>query len=65
MVAVWLVGNLDAGERRVLQIIDGDRLRIAAVAEQSDVLQKEASAAEAACMRQLHTSRRPWIWLTA
>ena len=48
MAAGRLVGNLDAGERRALQIIDDYRLRIAAAAEQSDALQKEVLAAEAA-----------------
>ena len=46
MAAGRLVGNLDAGERRALQILEGYRLRISAMVEQCDKLQKEVAAAE-------------------
>jgi hypothetical protein len=46
MAAGRLVGNLDAGERRALHILEEYRLRISAVAEQCDALQKEVSVAE-------------------
>jgi hypothetical protein len=42
-----LINNLDAGERRALQILNDYRLRIAAAAQQSESLQKEVTAAEA------------------
>src|SRR6476620_7709741 len=41
MAAGRLVDNLDAGERRASQILEGYRLRISAIAEQCDALQKE------------------------
>jgi chromosome segregation ATPase len=47
MTAGRLVGNLDAGERHALQILDEYRMRIAAAAEQSERLHKEVAAAEA------------------
>src|SRR5262249_51188175 len=47
MAAGRLVGNLDAGERRALQILEDYNLRIAAAGEQRDALQKEVTAAEA------------------
>jgi chromosome segregation ATPase len=47
MAAGRLVGNLDAGERRALEILEEYRMRIAAASEQSDQLQKEVTAAEA------------------
>src|SRR5262245_20025622 len=46
MAAGRLVGKLDAGERRALHILEGYRLRISAMAEQCDALQKEVAAAE-------------------
>ena len=51
MTAGRLVGNLDAGERRALQILDDYRLRVAAAAEQCEALQKEvvASGGRAEC----------------
>jgi hypothetical protein len=42
-----LVGNLDAGERQALRILEDYRLRIAAASDQCDALQKEATGAEA------------------
>jgi chromosome segregation ATPase len=48
MAAGRLVGSLDAGEQRARQILDDYRLRIAAVAEQCNALQKEVTQAEAA-----------------
>jgi chromosome segregation ATPase len=47
MAAGRLVNNLDAGERRALQILDDYRLRIAAAAERREALLKEVSSAEA------------------
>ena len=47
MAAGRLVGNLDAGERRALKILDDYRLRIAAASEQREGLQKEVTGAEA------------------
>lgn len=47
MAAGRLVSNLDAGERRALQILDDYRLRIAATAERREALLKEVAAAEA------------------
>lgn len=47
MAAGRLVNNLDAGERRALQILDDYRLRIAATAERREALLKEVSSAEA------------------
>src|SRR5262249_62052957 len=42
-----LVGNLDAGERRALQILNDYRLRITTAAQQCALLQKEVTEAEA------------------
>jgi hypothetical protein len=47
MMAGRLVGNLDAGERRALQILEDYRLRVAAVAAQRDTVQSEIVRAEA------------------
>lgn len=47
MAAGRLVSNLDAGERRAIQILDDYRLRIAATAERREALLKEVTAAEA------------------
>ncbi len=47
MAAGHLINNLDAGERRALQILDDYRLRIAAAAQQCEALQREVTAAEA------------------
>jgi hypothetical protein len=47
MTAGRLVSNLDAGERRALQILDDYRLRVAAAGEQCEALQKEVVGAEA------------------
>jgi hypothetical protein len=47
MVAGRLVSNLDAGERRAIQVLDDYRLRIAAAAERREALMKEVAAAEA------------------
>src|SRR5215467_2576696 len=46
LAAGRLVGQLDAGERRALQILEGYRLRISAAVEQCDALQKEVAAGE-------------------
>jgi uncharacterized membrane protein YgcG len=48
MAAGRLVDNLDAGERRAVQILDDYRLRIAGVTERREVLLKEVSEASAA-----------------
>jgi hypothetical protein len=48
MTAGRLVSNLDAGERRALEILNDYRLRVAAAADQCKALQKEVSEAEAA-----------------
>jgi hypothetical protein len=47
MTAGRLVGNLDAGERRAVQILEAYRLRVAAVVEQREALLKEVGNAEA------------------
>src|SRR5262245_7674534 len=47
MMAGRLVDNLDAGERRALQILEDYRLRVAAVGAQRDSLQNEVARAEA------------------
>ena len=47
MTAGRLVGNLDAGERRAMQILDDYRLRMAAVTEQRAALLREVASAEA------------------
>lgn len=47
MAAGRLVSNLDAGERRAIQVLDDYRLRIAATAERREALLKEVTAAEA------------------
>src|SRR5262245_20073032 len=47
MTAGRLVTNLDAGERRAMQILDDYRLRMAAVTEQRAILLKEVTSAEA------------------
>ena len=47
MTAARLVSNLDAGERRAMQILDDYRMRMAATAEQRETLLKEVAAAEA------------------
>jgi len=47
MMAGRLVDNLDAGERRALQILEDYRLRVAAVGVQRDSLQNEVARAEA------------------
>ena len=47
MMAGRLVDNLDAGERRALQILEDYRLRVAAVAAQRETLQSEVARAEA------------------
>ena len=47
MMAGRLVDNLDAGERRALQILEDYRLRVAAVGAQRDRLQDEVAHAEA------------------
>lgn len=47
MTAGRLVGNLDAGERRAMQILDEYRLRMVAVTEQRAALLKEVASAEA------------------
>ena len=47
MTAGQLVGNLDVGERRAMQILDDYRLRMAAVTEQRATLLKEVASAEA------------------
>ena len=47
MTAGRLVGNLDVGERRAMQILDDYRLRMAAVTEQRATLLKEVASAEA------------------
>jgi hypothetical protein len=46
MAAGRLVDNLDAGERRAVQILDDYRLRIAAIAERRDRLMEEIGGAE-------------------
>jgi chromosome segregation ATPase len=47
MTAGRLVGNLDAGERRAMQVLDDYRLRMAAVTEQRAALLREVASAEA------------------
>ncbi len=47
MAAGRLVGNLDAGERRALKILDDYRFRITAAVEQCEALQKEVTGAQA------------------
>ena len=47
MTAGKLVENLDAGERRAVQILDDYRMRIAAATERREALLKEVGAAEA------------------
>src|SRR5262245_44523825 len=47
MMAGRLVDDLDAGERRALQILEDYRLRVAAVATQRETLQSEVAHAEA------------------
>src|SRR6478735_9157378 len=47
MTAGRLVGNLDAGERRALKILDDYRFRITAAVEQCEALQKEVAGAQA------------------
>ena len=47
MTAARLVSNLDAGERRAMQILDDYRMRMAATAEQREALLKEVAGAEA------------------
>ncbi|HEY1244620.1 MAG TPA: hypothetical protein VGF29_07280, partial [Hyphomicrobiaceae bacterium] len=47
MAAGRLVNNLDAGERRAVQILDDYRLRIASVAERRESLLKEVAGAQA------------------
>jgi hypothetical protein len=47
MMAGRLVGNLDAGERRALQILEDYRLRVAAVGAQRDRVQAEVAHGEA------------------
>src|SRR5262245_29426055 len=46
MTAGRLVSQLDAGERRAMQILDDYRLRVAAVTEQRAALLKEVESAE-------------------
>jgi hypothetical protein len=48
MAAGRLVNNLDAGERRAVQLLDDYRLRIAGVAERRESLLKEVAGAQAA-----------------
>ena len=48
MAAGRLVSNLDAGERRAVQILDEYRLRIAALAERREGLLKELAGAQSA-----------------
>lgn len=48
MTANRLVTNLDAGERRALQVLHGYRSRMTAAAEKRAAMQKEVMAAEAA-----------------
>lgn len=47
MTAGRLISNLDAGERRALQILDDYRMRMAAATEQREALLKEVASAEA------------------
>lgn len=47
MAAGRLVSNLDAGERRAAQILDDYRLRMAALGDRREALQREVTAAEA------------------
>src|SRR3954471_23120682 len=47
MTAGRLVANLDAGERRAMQVLDDYRLRVAAVTEQRAALLAEVASAEA------------------
>ena len=47
MTAARLVSNLDAGERRAMQILDDYRMRMAATTEQREALLKEVAGAEA------------------
>lgn len=46
MTAGRLAGNLDAGERRALQILDDYRLRIASAAQRREALVKEVATGE-------------------
>jgi chromosome segregation ATPase len=46
MAAGRLVDGLDAGERRAMQILEDNRLRLAAVAERRDALLKEVASAQ-------------------
>ena len=46
MTAGRLVSNLDAGERRAMQILDDYRMRMAATTEQREALLKEVAGAE-------------------
>ena len=48
MAAGRLVSNLDAGERRAVQLLDDYRLRIASISERRDALFKEVASAQAA-----------------
>jgi hypothetical protein len=48
MAAGRLVSNLDAGERRAVQVLDDYRLRIAGVTERRESLLKEVASARAA-----------------
>jgi hypothetical protein len=48
MAAGRLVNNLDAGERRAVQLLDDYRLRIAALAERREGLLKELAGAQSA-----------------
>jgi hypothetical protein len=47
MAAGRLVGGLDAGERRAVQILEDNRLRLANLAERREALLKEVASAEA------------------
>ncbi len=47
MAAGRLVGGLDAGERRAMQILEDSRLRLAALSEQREALLEEVASAEA------------------
>src|SRR5688572_18330512 len=48
MAAGRLVSNLDAGERRAVQVLDEYRLRIAALTERREDLLKELAGAQSA-----------------
>lgn len=48
MAAGRLVHSLDAGERRAMQILEDNRLRLATLAERHEALLKEVASAEAA-----------------